>query len=106
MEVKLEKKVNMNTYILPNNLYLIACTAEWCGPCRRIKPMVNSLMKEIVNTEIISQSEFQEKINKYIPYFMVVSENKDPIENIQTSDKIEFINFIKKYEKIEIVDNF
>ena len=102
----MEKSVNMNTYVISDNLYLIACTADWCSPCRRIKPTVHSIMKDIVDTKLISQSEFQNSVNKYIPYFMVVSKNNDMIENIQTSDSTEFINFIGKYKKIEIDENF
>ncbi len=107
----MSKIVDLNVHKLNDDFYLVSYTAKWCGPCKRIKPTVNAHVNNLILDKEITQEEFQTKVNKYIPFFVIVRNYKDPenfdtVEKIQTSNSEEFTNFIKKYSLMTIDENF
>ncbi len=98
----INKKVFSN-----NESTLTMYTAEWCGPCNRIKPLIIPYIKELglelIETIDISKSDFKllgpdpnpDNIYKFIPFF-VLSENENN-HYIQTS------NFDELKEVLEII---
>jgi thiol-disulfide isomerase/thioredoxin len=98
----MSKIVDLEIHKLNDDFYFLSYTAKWCGPCKRIKPCVNEYVNNLIFRKEITQEEFQLKVNKYIPFFIVVHNYKDPenfdtVEKIQTSNSEEFTKFIKKY---------
>ncbi len=107
----MSKIVDHEIHKLNDDFYFLSYTAKWCGPCKRVKPTVNECVNNLIFSREMPQEEFQEKINKYVPFFIVVKNYKDPenfdiVEKIQTSKSEEFINFIKKYTLMTIDENF
>jgi thiol-disulfide isomerase/thioredoxin len=66
------KLVRENIWRIGPNLYFYSYTAEWCNPCKRIKPHLLNSMKKYKNIESkdISLGDFK-KINKFVPYFVL-----------------------------------
>lgn len=93
------KKVNVQEYRASNGWILTAYTAEWCGPCRRIKPTLLNLVKDLQNTKNseLLKDEYKEKIHPFVPYFLVTSEDGTVIQGIQTSDEILLTDFVDKF---------
>lgn len=60
---------------------IIAYTAEWCGPCNRIKPFVVSYLLEngyvLTASYEIKKTEFKENVNDYIPFFKMILKPKN-----------------------------
>ena len=112
-----KKLINFVEYRLPKNYTLATYTAEWCNPCKRIKPhvlvVINGLsglsglngldgheIISIVSSEIIEKEEFKKNINPFIPFFVLKNGN-DIVDKIQTSDSEEFSKFIGKYLELK-----
>ena len=39
-------KIDVTVYAINDNIELYAYTATWCGPCKRIKPIVIDIMSK------------------------------------------------------------
>ena len=107
----MSKIVNLEIHKLNNDFYFLSYTAKWCTPCKKVKPIVNEYVNNLIISKEITQEEFQTKVNKYIPFFIVAKNYKDPenfrtVEKIQTSNHEEFVSFIKKYPLMTIDENF
>lgn len=105
----MSKIVDLEIHKLNDDLHFVSYTAKWCGPCKRVKPIVNEHVNNLILSKEITQEEFQAKVNKYIPFFIVVKNFKDPenfdtVEKIQTSNSEEFLSFIKKYTTMMTID--
>ncbi len=89
-----------------NDMYnFVSCTAEWCGPCKRIKPHVLTFInKEKLSELKIDQKKYQEEYNKYIPFFIIRDSTGKTLDSIQTSNRDEFTTFIDKYICMPVLD--
>jgi thiol-disulfide isomerase/thioredoxin len=104
---------------------LVSYTAKWCGPCKKIKPVVIELMNKnnysIWNSTTMEKSKFKTDVNDFIPFFQIVTHEiitcpcgtdcgdseviNTVLDSIQTSNPDEFIDFlIKNNIKLELVD--
>jgi len=110
----MEKLINLEAFAI-NDYTFIACTAEWCPPCRKIKPHVMNFFKhgsDSVLKKTIDQTTYQLNINKYVPYFIIAKnfidfENYEILDAVQTSDNKLFDIFLSKYMNIpELDENF
>ncbi len=102
--------VQVNKYISSSKT-VITYTAEWCGPCRRIKPL--AIEHLVANGYVLSKSyeiaktDFKQNVNDFIPFFKMVlnsdKEMEDPnlTSSIQTSDIEEFKTFEQQGIKLE-----
>ena len=102
------KTINIEEFKLNDKYNFVSCTAEWCNPCKRIKPHVLSFVnnKEKVSELKIDQKKYQEVYNKYVPYFIILDTSEDlkKLDAIQTSNNEEFSLFINKYLSIPVLD--
>lgn len=58
--------------LIQSGLILVDFTAEWCGPCRRLTPILEKLSKEMKGKAIIAQIDI-EKEQKIASDFQVTS---------------------------------
>jgi len=78
-------------------------TAEWCGPCKKTRPIVEELKKEGYQFQIIDADYEQLLVKKFeiksVPTFILFNNKKEikRITGAQTREQLE--NFIN-YEKI------
>ncbi len=109
------KKVKV--YYLKNDkleLELIMYAADWCGPCNRIKPNVletfcffgdeirNKSIENILPQEELNLSEYKNKINNTVPFFILEKKNddKNSTEVKIFTEKFEYIkNFLDYYNE-------
>jgi len=111
----MSKQIDLTAYSIGNNCVFITCTASWCMPCNKIKPHVLELLPDkVLLNKVIDKEEYQEKYNKFIPFFMIVNDfidfdNFKILHTIQTSNIEEFKEFfnsiIKKPGYFENLNN-
>jgi thiol-disulfide isomerase/thioredoxin len=111
-----KNKIDVTVYKINDETKLYTYTATWCGPCKRIKPIVIDIMSKnkykMLSQEIIEKTVFKKTINEFVPFFVIeryvdTCYNEDGIEDdiystdietdsIQTSDEHLFRNFLSK----------
>ena len=88
-----EKKINKSIYKKDKN-EIVMYTATWCGPCKKIKPDILSLLEkekfELVDSSMITKEEYKQNY-QFIPGFEI---NK---HYIQTSDIDNFRLFYNEH---------
>ena len=75
------------------NKFILYFTADWCGPCQRIKPLLKELKNEYHDIKVITidvdSPENEEVVNKFkvsqMPTFIALS-NKSDMDNFLTID--------------------
>lgn len=74
-------------------------TAEWCGPCKKVKPIVEDMKKEGFQFQIIDADYEQLLVKRFevksVPTFILIEDNKevDRIVGAKTREELEsFIN--------------
>lgn len=100
--------ITLNKWTIKEGLYLCSYTAEWCKPCKKIKPYILETMKnnEVI-TDIIDKNDSRRP--KLVPFFQIISKNdndnlvdsSDIIDSIQNSDHEIIENFLIKNGIIE-----
>ena len=70
---------------------LLVFTAEWCGPCKKMKPIIDNLANKFgITVEKLDVENSDEAVEFYsiksIPTIVVV---KDGVTSLQTSDYLE-----------------
>ncbi len=91
------KKINMSIYNLGDHK-LTMYTAEWCNPCKKIKPDIIELLGEPERTGELTKEEYKEKVFNLIPYF-IITKDENIIEQLQSSNKDVVIPLINQYIK-------
>ena len=81
-------------------------TADWCGPCKKTRPVVEDLKKEGFQFQIIDADYEQLLVKRFqvksIPTFILIENEKEinRITGAQTREKLyEFINYEKNIQK-------
>ena len=72
------------------NKFILYFTADWCGPCQRIKPLLKELKNEYHDIKVITidvdATENEEVVNKFkvsqMPTFIALS-NKSDMDNFK-----------------------
>jgi thioredoxin 1 len=74
-------------------------TADWCGPCKKVRPVVQELIKDGYSFQIIDVDIEKELVEKFeissVPTFILFKDEKSikRISGAQTKDQLEsFIN--------------
>jgi len=100
-----EKVITQDTYEISKHLYLITYTAmtdtegsSWCPPCNKIKPYIKKYMEmyTLIKTQNMPKIEYQEKIFKVVPYFVINDDQGNSLASIQTSSSVILHVFLNK----------
>jgi len=74
-------------------------TAEWCGPCKKTKPVVEDLKKEGFEFQIIDADYEQLLVKRFeiksIPTFILFENEKEIKRIIGAQNKQSLLDFIK-----------
>ena len=77
-------------------------TADWCQPCKKVKPIVEEMKKEGFNFQIIDVDYEQELVKQFeiksVPTFILLKEGKEINRITGTKTRKELENFTN-YEK-------
>ena len=89
MEIMSVNKENFDEVVLKSEVpVLVDFNADWCGPCRMLKPILEELSEErteykIVSINIDDQEELAEKYEVFsIPCLVVFKDGKEVKRNI------------------------
>lgn len=80
---------------------LIDFWASWCGPCRMMSPVIDSIAEEVSDVKVckINIDEEQNLAVKYnvmsIPTFIVIRNGEETARSVGVQDKSEILNMIK-----------
>ncbi len=81
---------------------LIDFWASWCGPCRMMSPVIDSIAEEMKDDVKVCKINIDEQQNlavKYnvmsIPTFVVIKEGKEVGRSVGVQDKSEIVGMIK-----------
>lgn len=82
-----------------NNKVLVDFNAEWCGPCRMLKPVLEELSDnseyKIVSVNVDSENELSEEYNVYsIPCLVLFENGKEINRAVGFMPKEEIEKFI------------
>jgi thiol-disulfide isomerase/thioredoxin len=87
-------EIKVRTYIVNDNKVFIVYSADWCGPCQRIKPYVYNYMKDCIYEDSVMNKIDFVVISKTIPFFAIKSESGN--ETLQSSDYNTLKKFLEK----------
>jgi thioredoxin-like negative regulator of GroEL len=77
-------------------------TADWCQPCKKVKPIVEEMKKEGFNFQMIDVDYEQELVKQFeiksVPTFILLKEGKEINRITGTKTREELENFTN-YEK-------
>jgi thioredoxin-like negative regulator of GroEL len=77
-------------------------TAEWCGPCKKTRPIVEDLKREGFQFQIIDADYEQLLVKRFnvksVPTFILLEDSKEINRTTGAKTKEELENFIN-YEK-------
>lgn len=59
---------NAQSMLARNNLLIIKFTAEWCGPCKGIKPLCDEFVKIKPSTIIYHEIDIDESLELYMKF--------------------------------------
>jgi thiol-disulfide isomerase/thioredoxin len=96
-----EQMIDVNVYTLKSDTKLYTYTAEWCNPCKKIKPTIQKLTMNFnlgVSMQI-DKKTLREEVNQFIPFFKLVRNGPNGSITqtvIQTSDEEQLTDFINK----------
>jgi thioredoxin 1 len=87
-----------------NGVVLVDFWAEWCGPCRMLGPILQSLSEEVDVTVIkVNVDENPELSKKYgvrsIPVVFAIKNGEEVDKIVGLKDKNSYIEIIEKHNK-------
>jgi len=111
IDVTIYEIINENSSCIQLHAY----TALWCGPCKKIKPILIETMSKhnykIIEQKTIQKEDFKKDINAFIPFFVIMKNDElscpdhiegcevfhwglKKVDSIQTSDALLFAQFL------------
>ena len=94
---------DFDAFVQKNRLVVIDCWAPWCGPCKRLEPIVDALATELAGTVTIGKLNTDENPRtgaKYgimsIPTLLIFKDGKrvDQVVGLRSKDELKGI-FLK-----------
>ena len=111
MESKIESKQDFEN-VLRNKTdkVIFKFTADWCGPCKKAKPIIDENLKKLPESILFNEVDIDESIEVYgmlkskrlvtsIPALICYNKDNDslwPDEIISSSNKNDIDNFFNK----------
>lgn len=102
----LKNRNEFKDYIKSNKFVIVKCTADWCGPCKRISPYFNSLFEKLLSLNrdvklVIADADEGKDLCTYlrvrtIPTFMSYI-NGDLIDIYSNSSQDAVLEFMNKF---------
>ena len=53
---------------LQNQILIIKFTADWCGPCKKIKPLVDRCFRSVPSNVILAEIDVDENLELYMAF--------------------------------------
>lgn len=80
-------------------------TADWCNPCKKVKPIVEEMKREGSNFQMIDVDYEQELVKQFeiksVPTFILLEDGKEINRIIGAKTREELENFINYKKNIE-----
>jgi thioredoxin 1 len=100
MEVIIGTSDNFEKEVLKAERVIIDFNAEWCGPCRMLGPILESVAKDLKKTKVVSvnvddEEDLASEYNVFtIPCLVLLENGKEIKRNVGLISKEDLINFI------------
>ena len=100
MEVIIGTSDNFDEEVLKAERVIIDFNAEWCGPCRMLGPILESVAKDLKKTKVVSinvddEEDLATTYNVFtIPCLVLLENGKEIKRNVGLMSKEELIKFI------------
>ena len=103
MKIISVNKENFDDVVLKSDVpVLVDFNADWCGPCRMLKPILEELSKEMSNYKIVSvniddEGELAEEYNvSSIPCLVLFKDGKEIKRNVGLKSKEFIVNMMEE----------
>ena len=74
-------------------------TADWCNPCKKVKPIVEDLIKDGYRFQIIDVDTEKDLVKSFeiksVPTFIAIENNKETNRVVGSQTKQSLLEFIK-----------
>ena len=100
MEVITGTSDNFDEEVLKAERVIIDFNAEWCGPCRMLGPILESVAKDLKKTKVVSinvddEEDLATTYNVFtIPCLVLLENGKEIKRNVGLMSKEDLIKFI------------
>ena len=100
MEVIIGTSDNFDEEVLKAERVIIDFNAEWCGPCRMLGPILESVAKDLKKTKVVSinvddEEDLATTYNVFtIPGLVLLENGKEIKRNVGLMSKEDLIKFI------------
>ena len=100
MEVIIGTSDNFDEEVLKAERVIIDFNAEWCGPCRMLGPILESVAKDLKKTKVVSinvddEEDLATTYNVFtIPCLVLLENGKEIKRNVGLMSKEDLIKFI------------
>ena len=79
---------------LSNNIFIIKFTAEWCGPCKKIKPTVDGWFNTLPDNVILAEIDIDENLDLYMAFKRIKQIRGVPTIFAYYGNRVEENNFL------------
>jgi thioredoxin 1 len=101
-KVVFKKDDNINELLSTKKVSVLQFSAEWCGPCRTLGPIIDQLSEDNVDKDVIiakiNVDENQELAVKYgvrgIPTVIILKDGEEQSRKVGVTEKSEFQSII------------
>jgi len=101
-KVVFKKDDNINELLSAKKVSVLQFSAEWCGPCRTLGPIIDQLSEDNVDKDVIiakiNVDENQELAVKYgvrgIPTVIILKDGEEQSRKVGVTEKSEFQSII------------
>jgi thiol-disulfide isomerase/thioredoxin len=102
--VTLKTRDELKNFLKNNRYVIVKVSATWCGPCKRIQPLVNLLYSKLQNVDLVlvDYDEGKDIVSylrvKSVPY-LINYINGTSEDILTSSNKENVINFFNSFNK-------
>lgn len=102
--IAIETRQDFETALDEKGVVLVDFYADWCGPCKRMNPVLEEIAEETAATlakvDVDSQQELaQEHEVRSVPTIKVFADGKEVERLVGVQKKEQLVKIIKKYNE-------